>query len=404
MQTMNILTYTSLFPNASWRQLGVFISQRVAHVARRTGNTVRVVSPVPYFPRWLPLRRWLKYAQVPRHDWICEMETSYPRYPLLPAIAMRVQGDCMYHGSRKEVARLHARHPFECVDAHFVYPDGYAAVRLGQQLGIPVVVSARGSDINLYPQNVHIRSKIVWTLRNAAGIIAVSKSLEKRIVELGLPQGAVRVIPNGIDPDRFFATERTVARRKLSLPEEAKIIVTVGNLSPQKSHARLIAAFARVGARENKLRLYIVGEGQLRPRLEEQIRALHISDRVILSGSRPNEELQLWFSAADISCLASSAEGWPNVVFESIACGTPVVATNAGGVPEILSKPELGIIVDQTVNSLANGIVRALERNWDREALTRHARERTWDDVAAEVESYLEECVSRWKESKSAQR
>jgi teichuronic acid biosynthesis glycosyltransferase TuaC len=349
---------------------------------------------VPYFPHWLPVRRWAKYARVPAQARIGELEIWYPRYPFLPSIAMRVHGDWMFRGSYKEVARLHALHSFECIDTHFVYPDGYAAVRLGQRLGVPVVVSARGSDINLYPQNPHIAAKIVWTLENAAGIIAVSESLRKGIVKLGLPPGAVRVIPNGIDPRRFFVTERTVAREQLGLPPHGRIIVAVGNLVPQKGHRRLIAAFARIAVSDENVRLYILGEGGLRAELEGQIRALQLSGRVILCGSRPNEELQLWFSAAELSCLASSFEGLPNVISESIACGTPVVATNAGGVPEILSSPNLGVVVDQTVDALADGIAIALQRKWDRETLAQYGHRRTWDNVAAEVESYLAECLS----------
>jgi teichuronic acid biosynthesis glycosyltransferase TuaC len=161
---MNILTYTTLFPNSCSQELGVFIYQRMAHVARLSGNTVRVVSPVPYFPRWLPFQRWYKYALVPRSDRIGELEVSYPRYPLGPSIGMNVHGNLMYVGSQQEVKRLHGHQRFDCIDAHFVYPDGYAAVRIGQQLSIPVVISARGSDINLYPQNSRFRglSEIGW--------------------------------------------------------------------------------------------------------------------------------------------------------------------------------------------------------------------------------------------------
>jgi glycosyltransferase involved in cell wall biosynthesis len=396
---MNILTYTALFPNAVSQELGVFIYQRMVHVARRKGNTVRVVSPVPYFPPWLPIPRWQKYARIPQQDRIGELEASYPRYPLLPTIGMPIHGLGMYMGSAREVARLNRRQPVDCIDAHFIYPDGYAAVHLGRRFRIPVVVSARGTDINLYPSYPRIRQKICWTLQNAAGVIAVSRSLGKTIEGLGVPHDLVRIIPNGIDPARFFPTERADARRELGIREDGKVIVSVGNLYPQKCHERLIAAFSNIAGRDNSARLYIVGEGWLRPKLEEQIRTLQMSDRVILCGSRPNAELPLWFNAADFSCLPSSQEGCPNVVSESIACGTPVVATNAGGVPEILSNPELGVMVEQGIESLVGGLVQALNRNWNRELLVRHSRTRTWDHVAAEVEAHLALSMARWRET-----
>lgn len=312
---------------------------------------------------------------------------------------MPLHGVLMYWGSLKEVAKIHKEIGINCIDAHFIYPDGYAAVRLGKKLGIPVVVSARGTDINAYPSYRSIRPKIEWTLQNAAGIIAVSNSLKETMVGLGIHPARIRVISNGIDSERFFPSDMLAARQQLQIPFDAKVLVSVGNLYPQKCHERLISAFASIAGGDPLLQLYIVGEGWLRNTLEKQIRSENMEGRVFLAGQRPNEELRLWFSAANLSCLASSREGWPNVVSESLGCGTPVIATNAGGVSEILAQPGLGIVVEQSVEALRAGILEGLKRTWDNAAIAKHSQGRTWKAVACEVEEYLNESVANWRET-----
>jgi teichuronic acid biosynthesis glycosyltransferase TuaC len=392
---MNILTYTSLFPNVMSPELGVFIYQRMRHVSQRPGSNVRVVSPLPFFPRWPAVKRWQKYSMVPYQDLRGGLQVSYPKYPLLPGIAMPWHGALMYRGSLGAVARIHREAPIDCIDAHFVYPDGYAALRIGRKLGIPVVVSARGTDIDVYPKYSSIRPKIAWTLENAAGVIAVSNSLKLAMMKMGIREDKIRVIPNGIDSARFFPGDMAAARQKLQIPAEAEVLVSVGNLYPQKCHDRLISAFAGVSASHPQLRLYILGEGWLRGALEKQIRAERLEGRVVLAGQRPNEELQTWFSAANLSCLASSREGWPNVVSESLGCGTPVIATDAGGVSEILATPGLGMVVEQSIEGVREGIRAGLARSWDRAAIANHSLGRTWTAVAQEVQSYLEQSARR---------
>jgi len=295
----------------------------------------------------------------------------------------------MFLGSFLLARRLHRKFHFDCIDAHYVYPDGFAAVLLGKVLRLPVVVSARGTDINVFPSFSMIRPMLLWTLRNAGGIVAVSAALKRALTDLGLPAEAVCVIPNGADLERFQPIAQSEARCFLGLPKEGKIVVSVGSLTEGKNQSMLISAFSRVSKVQAELRLYILGEGPQRTALQALIRSLHLTDQVILVGAKPNKELAMWFSAADVSCLASSREGWPNVLMESIACGTPIVATRVGGVPEIIVSTELGLLVELDQKALADGLQFALGKNWDRMALVRHAQARSWDRVAAEVAQYL---------------
>jgi len=386
---LRVLTFTNLFPNSVDRTHGIFIYQRSAFLARRPGNDVAVVAPVPWFPRWLKTRRWQAAAKIATMDEIDGLTVHHPRYFLLPKIWIPAHGLSMAAGCRSLVAKLHKQKPFDCIDAHFVYPDGFAAVLLGKYLGIPVVVSARGTDINLYPSFRLSRPMIRWTLKNAAAVISVSAALRDAICKLGISGGKIHVIANGVDTRRFGFRSVGEARQLLHLPEEGQIVVSVGSLIPSKGHDLIIRAIERVTKKHSAVRLYILGEGPWRRTLEALVKELGLHERVWLIGKRPNEELGSWFSAADVSCLASEREGWPNVVTESLACGTPVVATRVGGVPEILHSRELGILAEAPSESIANGLEEALSKNWDRKAISIQTCKRTWELVAGEVEALL---------------
>jgi teichuronic acid biosynthesis glycosyltransferase TuaC len=386
---VKILTFTSLFPHQAKPLLGIFIFQRVLHLSRRPQRQVQVIAPLPFFPRWLRSRRWQETADVPAEEQCQGLSIHHPRYCLLPGISMPLHGLLMFLGSVRKARRLHKKMQFDCIDAHYVYPDGTAAVLLGKVLGLPVVVSARGSDINLFPTFRLIRPMIRWTLQKASGVIAVSASLKKVMLEMGVPPEKIRVIGNGIDPARFSPADPLEARKNLKIPETGPLIVSVGSLIPVKGFQYLIPAFAEIASRFPGARLYIIGEGSYRSELKQLAENLKVQDRVFLVGNRPNEELRFWFSAADVSCLVSSREGWPNVLQESLACGTPVVATRLWGAPEVITSPELGLLVDQSPQAIASALDAALTKPWDRRAIAAHASQRTWEIVAGEVDDYL---------------
>lgn len=386
---MRILTFTSLFPNAADPGHGIFIYQRSAHLAKIPGTEVVVVSPIPYFPRWLKSSRWRAAAEIPSQDTIGTLRVEYPRYFLLPKVSMTWHAFSIFLGTVRCVSQLHRLKKIDCIDAHFVYPDGMAAVILGKWLRIPVTVSARGTDINSFPDYATIRPMIRWTLRHAAQVIAVSESLKRRMVRLGIGEEKIRVIPNGIDDERFHPATVDEAKVRLNLPPTSDLVVSVGALIASKGHALVIRAFATALARHPQLQLYILGKGEEKAALEKLIAELRLADSVFLMGKRPNEELRFWYSAARVSCLASSREGWPNVVTESLACGTPVVATRVGGIPDILHSKDLGILVERNVESIAHGLEEGLAKNWDRLDISKQTLSRTWDVVASEVEEVL---------------
>ena len=332
-------------------------------------------------------------SKVPIEEEFDAIPVYHPRYFLIPKVSMPFHGFLMFVGAASCAGRLHSKERFDCIDAHYVYPDGFAAVLLGRHLGIPVVVSARGTDISVFPTFPLIRPMIRWTFQRTAGIVAVSSALKQAIQALGVPSCQIATIGNGIDLDRFHPVDRFSARQRLGIAPDAKVFLSVGNLVPVKGHEYLVRAIAQVATREPRAKLYIVGDGPLRASLEALTRTQRAECRIFLVGRKPNEEMKYWYGAADASCLASSREGWANVLLESLACGTPVVATRVWGTPEVVASDELGILTEQSVDALARAMVRALEKRWNAEAMIAYASTRTWDVVAQEFETFLSQRV-----------
>ena len=239
---MRILTFTSLFPNTLNSNFGIFIFQRTSHLAKREGNSVEVVAPVPYAPKFLRRTGRGSVAAIPATEVIGDLRVHHPRYPLVPKVSMPLHGLLMYAGCIACVKHLHEQDRFDCIDAHYVFPDGLAAVLIGRSLGVPVVVTARGSDIHTFRDFATIRPQIRWVLRNAAAVVAVSDSLATMMRELEPALHDVHVIGNGVDGRCFFREDRLAARVKLGLDPQDKVVVSVAALKPVKGPDLLVRA------------------------------------------------------------------------------------------------------------------------------------------------------------------
>lgn len=401
---MKVLTYTTLFPSSILPIHGIFILERMRRVAELC--MLKVVAPIPYFP---PLRvnsKWYLYSQATRYRKFSEIEIFYPKYFITPKIGMIFYGLFLFFSTVKIVSQIARKHDFDLIDAHYIYPDGLAAILLGKVLKKKVILSARGTDINLYPKFPLIKRQIVYTLKHADKIIAVCQALKGQMMELGIAEEKIKVISNGVDITKFFPVDQTAARKQLNLPLDKKIILSVGHLIERKGFHFIIDAL-RVIKKENKLAelplLVIVGEGEYRPILEKQIRDLNLESDVMLIGTKPHDQLNLWYNSCDIYCLASSREGWPNVLLEAMACGKPVVATRVWGVSEVMKSKDYGILVDlQDPLQLANSLCEALNRNWNSQEIIRYARQNTWDKVARDVYREFRELLGETDISESS--
>ena len=324
---------------------GIFVENRLRSLLGSGEVASLVVAPVPWFPlKDEAFGRYAILARVPREERRHGVPVLHPRYALIPKAGMSSAPFLMYWSLRAFLAKtLRDSFRFDLIDAHYCYPDGVAAVLLGRRLGKPVVITARGTDINLIAEYGLARRWIRWAAERAAGIVAVSDALRARLVELGLPSGRIGVLRNGVDLELFAPQDRAAARRELGLDADGLIVLSVGWLIPRKGHDLVVRAAAAMP----EATLVIVGEGPEAIALQRLAEQLGSRGRVRLLGSMPQERLAAVYSAADVLVLASSREGLPNVVLEALACGTPVVATAVWGTPEIIASPAAGRLVEQ---------------------------------------------------------
>lgn len=385
---VHILTLTTLFPNSLQPVHAVFVRTRMEALVKKYGHDWTVVAPVPYFPK-LPFRfksLYDTYAHIPTFENPWGYPIHHPRYLVTPKIGMRYYGDWMSKGIMQTVQEINRKKRIDIIDGHFVYPDGSAAVKIGKKLGIPVVLSARGTDLNYYPQIRPIVPLLKENLSSCNHLICVCSDLKEVALTLGLSASKVSVIGNGVDASLFHPGDQNAERQKLGLPLGKKIILSVGHLTERKGFHLLIKALKKCSDRETIL--VLAGNGPDRKELERLTVSLGIENRVIFTGSVLNKDLPSWYRAADIFALASSREGWPNVVCEAQACGLPVVATKVWGIPEIVKNASLGILIEErAVAPLARALQSALDTDWDKAAIALEGASRTWDTVAAQVET-----------------
>jgi len=275
---------------------------------------------------------------------------------------------------------------FDLIHSHFIWSSGYAGARLKEEYGVPLVVTAHGYDIYSLPfKDQEWREKIEYVLNTADQIITVSQSNHRCIDKLNVST-PVTVIPNGFRSDLFFPRDPAECRRALNLPQNKKIILTVGNLLPVKGQKYLIEALHTIRSYREDVLCVIVGVGELRTALEHQIRSLGLEEYVMFAGGKPHNEIPLWMNACDIFVLPSLNEGNPTVMFEAIGCGKPFVGTRVGGVPEVITSDRYGLVVDPAdPGDLAEKVLMALDREWDQDVILRHADRYTWEKIADEV-------------------
>ncbi|MBS1809157.1 MAG: glycosyltransferase family 4 protein [Acidobacteria bacterium] len=392
---MRILTFTKLYPNEQMPLHGIFVARRVTALAHDHGHQVEVIAPVPYFPKFLPAGgEWQKLQQVPRYEERNGVSVYHPRYFNPPKIGMTRYGTWMAQGSISTVAaRLQNGFPFDVIDAHFVYPDGLAAVQIGRKLNRPVVVTARGSDVTRNKHLPQIRPLLGEVMRSAAQLIAVSEELRDDFIELGAAPEKIHVIPNGIDPEIFSPMPREVACQQLGLNPKDRWLVSVGRLDHNKGQWVILEALQKIGLKElqrRQIKLALIGQGEDREKLEQVSRSFGLNDIVHFAGQLNPEKICIWYNAAEVKILASLREGSPNVVLEALACGTPVVASRAGRNEVVIREKEHGLLFPlANADALQTVILQALDHQWNRQQIALYGRQRNWTTVAREVESVL---------------
>jgi teichuronic acid biosynthesis glycosyltransferase TuaC len=384
------LLFSTLYPSSVRPTHGIFVETRLRKLLEAGGVETRVVAPVPWFPSTAP--RWGDYARMaatPVREHRNGIDVRHPRYLVVPKVGMTVTPLLLALAARPAVqALLDDGFDFDLIDAHYYYPDGVAAALLARWFGKPFCVTARGTDLNLIPQHALPRAMIRWASRRAVASIGVCSALMDVLRGWGdVPPERVHVMRNGVDLERFRPLDPQAMRQELGLnrpgEERAPVLLSVGHLIERKGHHLAIDALALLRRSWPRARLVILGEGEERGALERQAARLGLQQAVSLPGAMPNDQLARWYSAADVSILASSREGWANVLLESMACGTPVVATDIWGTPEVVAPASGGkLVAERSGAAFAAALTDLLTHPPARTAVRAYASGFSWDHTS----------------------
>jgi teichuronic acid biosynthesis glycosyltransferase TuaC len=379
---IDLVVFSALFPSAARPGAGLFIRERMFRVAQH--RPLAVVSPQPWFPgqSLIRLLRPGYRPQAPALEIQQGIRVYHPRYLSVPGLLRQFDGWSMALASVGLMRKL-KRQGAQLIDAHFTYPDGEAATRLGRWLGLPATITLRGTEVP-HSKNPVLRPRLSRTLKSAARVFAVSDSLRQLAIELGAAVEKTEVVGNGIDTERFQPVARAAARARFGLPDSAKVLISVGALVERKGLHRVIEVLPALLKHHPDLHYLIVGgaspEGDNRTELTAQVARLGLADCVHFLGALPPDELKWPLSAADVFVLATRNEGWANVFLEAMACGLPVVSTDVGGNAEVVCREELGSIVPFGDSvALQQALDAALNKEWDRCAILDYARANQWD-------------------------
>ncbi|MBI4892553.1 MAG: glycosyltransferase [Acidobacteria bacterium] len=380
-----MLSLSGVFPRAGDERLGLFVKSRLAALSRRV--PVRVVCPVP----WIDLSRGR--IELPALDAKSPgdqsgLEVDYPVWFYPPGWGTW-NGLFMARALQGRLARCRRSFDFQLIDAHFGHPEGIAADRLARHFRVPFTVTLRGNE-TMHASHPKIRLLMAESLQRAAAVICVSSPLRDFALSLGVDAERAHVVPNGIDAAVFRPHPREETRQQLRMDPDSLHVLSAGYLIARKGHHRVVNALAEVRRQGVPAQLWIVGgpgrEGDCQEEIRNAVERLGLAPFVHLTGSVGPAELARYMAASDVFCLASEREGWPNVVNEALACGTPAVAFDVGGVPQMLPGDQYGIVVPPANDAaLTAALCTALRRGWDRAAIARWGAGRSWEAVAAQV-------------------
>jgi teichuronic acid biosynthesis glycosyltransferase TuaC len=338
---------------------------------------VNVICPFPRYPRWLQPHFDYRHPDLSYSP--LGVSTRYFMYPAIPALRRCINGfvcakylEAYFRECRPDVA---------C--NFWLYPEGYATVAAARRLGIPAVVGSIGSDLNRYADPAS-RWFTRVAMKRATFVVTKSEHLRQRAIQMGIDARKVRTIRNGCNPSVFHLADRSAARAQLAVDDKAELVLFVGRLDTAKGIEELLEAFALLASRRPNLRLAFVGDGPGGGHLRSKAKHLGLADRITLVGACLSQQVALWLAAANVLALPSYNEGYPNVVIEALSCGRPVIATNVGGILELVNEQSGILIAPRDSRALADAIETAMERNWDERSISEQFR-RGWDEAADEL-------------------
>ncbi|MGD9810248.1 MAG: glycosyltransferase [Sphingobium sp.] len=370
---LRVLTLSTLFPDMTRPNFGVFVERQCRELASRDGVDMVVVAPVGVAP-W-PLSRLSHHGpllNLPVSERWRDLTVYRPRFTALPKIGSHFHVTAMTRAIWPLVRSLNAEKPFDIIDASFFWPDGPVAQRLSKRLGIPYSVKARGADIHYWGRLPATREAVLTAGRQAGGLLAVSEAMKRSMIALGMDGDRIRVHYTGVDLESFAPQDRREAKAFFGL--SGPVVACVGALIPRKGQDLLIRALTQLP----DVTLILAGQGTERSAYEQLAVELGVESRVGFLGAIPHAQLPVLYNAADIMALPSESEGLANAWVEALACGTPIAISDVGGARELLTSPAAGRIMERTPDAIAQTLREMLETEPNRIAVRKAAMRFSW--------------------------
>ncbi|MEO0399763.1 MAG: glycosyltransferase [Pseudomonadota bacterium] len=390
---MRILTFTTLYPNAAAPSHGVFVENRLRDFIAKTQAELRVIAPIPWFPSGAAaFGKYSAFARAPESEARHGISIQHPRYILPPKIGMTFAAFSLKRCFEKAARNAIATHgDIDLIDAHYLYPDGVAAVAVAQQLDKPVVLTARGSDVSQLTDFPRQRRLILDAINKADAVVCVAKALKDRLIELGAPAEKLHVLRNGVDLEAFKPKDRDAARARFNVTGD--VVACVGHLIERKGCDIVIDALA---GRSNTT-LILAGDGPERTALERRAQSNNVD--ICFLGTVPHADLPDVYAAADCLALASSREGWPNVLLEAMACGAAAAAAPVWGCKEIVTEPAAGVLAaDRSPSAMGaaiDSVLMAAKNPNARTATRRYAERFSWRETSEGLDALFSDILLR---------
>ena len=387
------LVLSTLYPNPVAPRFGTFVARSVEALGKRGDWRVTVVNPIGLPP--LALGRYRALADLPQVAEEGGVTVHRPHFTLIPRIGARRNAAAIARAVLPLARKLHEEAPFDLVDAQYFFPDGPAAAIIARELGLPLSIKARGSDITFWGKEGFAAAQMLEAARAAAGLLAVSKDLTAHMAAMGMPSDKIALHYTGLDRDRFRPFDHPQLRRQLSeelgfaMPAGVPLLASVGALIPRKGQAIAIAALAQIP----EARLVLIGKGEDEAALRAQAQREGLGTRVFFAGSVDHDLMPLLLSAADVMVLPTGNEGLANAWVEALACGTPVVTCDVGGARELIASDVAGRLVERNPLAVAAGVNAILASPPPREAVAALTEGFSWDANAAALATYWEGLV-----------
>jgi teichuronic acid biosynthesis glycosyltransferase TuaC len=369
---MNVLIITTQYPNSINSNNSTFLLEQVTEL-KRLGCNIHVISPIAItleknlvipnagiISNW---RSWVKRKYgIPLHSTNNGIPAFHPKFIFINFLRL-TESIFYYLAVRRILSKYLSDIKFDLLHSHFLVPDGVVATKIANQLQVPSIVSCMGSDVRIYAQRKSLKQISHNTIWEANAIIVKSPSLAKL---LPFRKSTLHHVHNGVNISKF--------QNNKNIRDDE--ILFVGNLIIAKGVFELLRAFTKVREKIPSIRLTLIGSGKEKANIERFIKKSNMQESVRLLGTVNQDDLVGYYQRSRLTCLPSYQEGTPNVVMESISCGTPVVGSNIDGIADIIVDT-VGVLCNpKSTMDLYNKLMYSLNKIWDYQLIRNYAEQK----------------------------